>query len=110
MRVAEGPLSDATRAFGFAERAVRASLGHADLEPWFEHMERLAGATRRQADYVKLLCDVVPEIFEGQVQLTVTLKIADLARHQLADREIARDYYKKALELRADDRKALGAL
>ncbi|HEY4160017.1 MAG TPA: hypothetical protein VGM29_18020, partial [Polyangiaceae bacterium] len=110
MRVAEGPLKDAPRAFGFAERAVRAAVGHTDLEPWFAHMERLAGATRRQAEYVKLLCDVVPEIFDGEVQLTVTLKIADLARHQLADRELARDYYKKSLELRADDRKALGAL
>jgi tetratricopeptide (TPR) repeat protein len=44
------------------------------------------------------------------VQLAVTLKIADLARHQLADRELAREYYKKALEQRADDKKALGAL
>ena len=52
----------------------------------------------------------MPEIFDGEVQLAVTLKIADLARHQLADRELAREYYKKALEQRADDKKALSAL
>ena len=110
MRTAETPLADPKRAFGYAERAVRAAVGHSDLEPWFVHLERLAAATGKQAEYVKLLCDVVPEIFDGEVQLTVTLKIADLARHQLADRELAREYYKKALELRADDKKALGAL
>ena len=69
---------------------MRAAVGHTDLEPWFENLERLAGATGRQAEYVKLLCEVVPEIFDGEVQLAVTLKIADLARHQLADREIGR--------------------
>ena len=110
MRTAETSLSDPKRAFGYAERAVRAAVGHSPLEPWFVHLERLASATGKQAEYVKLLCDVVPEIFDGEVQLAVTLKIADLARHQLADRELAREYYKKALELRADDKKALGAL
>jgi len=110
MRTAESSLSDSNRAFGYAERAVRAAVGHTQLEPWFVHLERLAAATGKQAEYVKLLCDVVPEIFDGEVQLTVTLKIADLARHQLADRELARAYYKKALEQRADDKQALGAL
>ncbi|HWZ92099.1 MAG TPA: hypothetical protein VNW92_24720, partial [Polyangiaceae bacterium] len=110
MRVAETKLGDSKRAFGYAERAVRAAVGHTDLEPWFENLERLSTATGKQAEYVKLLCDVVPEIFDGEVQLSVTLKIADLARHQLADRELAREYYKKALEQRADDKKALGAL
>ncbi|HYJ10221.1 MAG TPA: hypothetical protein VEX18_14460, partial [Polyangiaceae bacterium] len=110
MRVAEGPLADSQRAFGLAERAVRSAVGHADLVPWFDHLERLAAATSRQAEYVKLLCDVVPEIFDGDVQLIVTLKIADLARHKLADRQLARDYYKKALELRAEDKQALTAL
>lgn len=110
MRVAEGRLNDSQRAFGLAERAVRSAAGHADLVPWFDHLERLANATSRQAEYVKLLCDVVPEIFDGEVQLIVTLKVADLARHKLADRELAREYYKKALELRADDKQALTAL
>ncbi|MEP7050833.1 MAG: tetratricopeptide repeat protein [Pseudomonadota bacterium] len=110
MRVAESSLGDAKRGFGYAERAVRTAVGHSDLEPWFANLERLATATGKQAEYVKILCDIVPDIFDGEVQLAVTLKIADLARHQLADRELAREYYKKALEQRADDKKALGAL
>lgn len=110
MRVAETSLGDSKRGFGYAERAVRTSVGHTDLDPWFTNLERLSTATSKQAEYVKILCDIVPDIFDGEVQLAVTLKIADLARHQLADRELARQYYKKALEQRADDKKALGAL
>jgi tetratricopeptide (TPR) repeat protein len=109
MHVAEAANAPA-RAFGYAERAVREAVGRAEIEPWLEHLERLAMATERQADYVRLLCEVVPEIFDGEVQLAVTLKIADLSRHQLADRELAREYYQKALELRADDKQALAAL
>ncbi len=110
MRVAETQLEDSKRGFGYAERGLRIAVGHSELEPWFSDLERLAAATNQQAEYVQLLCDVVPEIFDGEVQLAVTLKIADLARHQLADRELSRRYYKKALELRADDKRALGAL
>ena len=98
MRVAEHSLHDPGRAFMYAERAVRVALGHTEITSWLEHEERLASATGRQADYVRLLCDIAPDIFDGEVQLAVTLKIADLARHQLADRELARSYYQKALE------------
>lgn len=110
LRVADGPLEDAPRAFGYAERAVRVAVGHTDLSPWLEQLERLAGATQKQPAHVQLLCEIVPEIFDGDVQLKVTLKIAELARNQLGDRELAREYYTKALELQSDDRTALVAL
>ena len=110
IQVAEISLDDSEKAFKHAERAVRTAAGHTELAPWLEHIERLAEASSRQGDYVKILCDVVDEIFDGDIQLTVTLKIADIARHQLADRELAREYYQKALALRSDDRAALAAL
>ncbi|HWA76644.1 MAG TPA: tetratricopeptide repeat protein [Polyangiaceae bacterium] len=110
LRVSEGPLGDAARAFGYAERGMRTAVGHTDLTPWFEKLDRLAAHTGRQAEHVKLLCEVVPSIFDGDVQLEITLKIAELARHKLADRELAREYYRKALEIRVDDKQALSAL
>jgi len=110
LTVAERSLSDSNRAFGYAERAVRTAVGHTDLVPWFAHLERLAGVTGRHREHVTLLADVVPNIFDGQVQLDVTLTIADLARQKLSDRDLARDYYKKALELRSDERHALASL
>lgn len=108
--VAEGPLGDPVRAFDLAERGLRQALGHADLLPWLERLERLVAQTGRQAEYVRLLREAVPEIFDGDLQLEVTLKIAEIGRHQLADRELAREYYQKALELRPEDSRVLGAL
>jgi tetratricopeptide (TPR) repeat protein len=108
--VASGPLGDPNRAFAYAERAVRTAVGHVPVENWFSHVERLATATGRQADYVKLLCEVVGGIFDGEVQLNVTLKIAKIAQEQLRDGTLAREYYNKALELRADEPQALEAL
>ncbi|HEX6272305.1 MAG TPA: hypothetical protein VFZ53_04675 [Polyangiaceae bacterium] len=110
IKVAEGPVRDANRAFGYAERALRTALGHSDLTHWLPEIDRLAAATGRQADHVKLLCEVAPGVFDGDVQLGVTLKIADIAKNQLGDRALARKYYDKALELRADEPRALAAL
>src|SRR5262249_54620376 len=92
MNVAEHSLENSSRAFGYAERAVRQALGHTEIAPWLAHLERLAVATGQQADYVKLLTEIVPDIFDGDVQLAVTLKISALAPHQLADRQLAREY------------------
>ena len=109
-KVAEGPLADFSRAFDYAVRAVRTAVGHTDLTQWLPEIDRLATATGRQADHVKLLSEVAPGIFDGEVQLSVTLKIADIAKNQLGDRALARQYYDKALELRADEPRALAAL
>lgn len=110
LEVAEGPLGDDNRAFGYASRAVRAAAGHTELAPWIERLDRLAGRTGRAQEHVELLCEVVPNIFDGEVQLEVTLKIADAARRELSNRDLAREYYQKALELRSDERRALTAL
>jgi tetratricopeptide (TPR) repeat protein len=62
----------------------------------------VAAATSRRADQVALLREIVLNIFEGQVQFDVTYRIAELARDHLGDRELAREYFEKALELRID--------
>ena len=58
---------------------------------------------------MKLLCEVAPGIFDGDVQLSVTLKIADLAKSELGDRTLARQYYDKALEASKKSGKAIFA-
>ena len=110
VRVAEGPLDDASRAFDFSVRGLKEAAGGDDVQPWLETVERLAAATRRFGELVGLLREVVPDILDGDVQLDVTLRIADLARTELADRELAREYYIQALDIRGDDRRALVAL
>ncbi len=108
--VAEESLGDRARAFEFASRALKDAAGHADLTPWLDQVDRLAGAVDRRREQVVLLSGVVGDIFDGDVQLGVVLKVAELARYQLGDRATAREYYRRALELRADEPRALAAL
>ncbi len=110
IRVAEGPLTDSARAFGYADRAVREAAGHTALAPWLDHLDRLASSSGKHEAHVAILRDVVGDIFDGEVQIEVTLKIAALCRDRLGDRDLSREYFQKALELRPDDRTALLAL
>ncbi len=108
--VAEGPLADPARAFEYAARGLRESVAEPELPTWLERVERLAASTGRFPVLVELLSAVVPEILDGDLQLEVTRRIAELARTRLDDAQLARTYYVKALDLRSDDRKSLVAL
>ena len=66
--------------------------------------------TGRYAELVQLLMETAPEILDEEVQLDVALRIGELANTKLGDKELARTYYQKALELRGDDRRVLAAL
>ncbi|MBN1609318.1 MAG: tetratricopeptide repeat protein [Polyangiaceae bacterium] len=110
MNVAEAELRDGGRALDYAMEAVRVAAGHADLEPWLGRVDRLARVSERQQEQVELLRAVASDIMDGEVQLSVLLKIAELSRYRLGDMKLAREYYEKALEVRVDDRRALIAL
>lgn len=108
--VSEGPLADASRAFGYAQKGVRKAAAEAELPAWIARAERLAFGSGRVRDLVELLQQVATEIPDSELALDVRLKIADLARTHLADRALARGEYDRALELRPDDRRTLLAL
>ncbi|MGO9837833.1 MAG: tetratricopeptide repeat protein [Polyangiaceae bacterium] len=110
VRVAEGPLGDPSRALSYAARGLREAVADPELPGWIERVERLAALTGRHADLVSLLRGAVVEILDGEVQLAVTLRIAEIARSPLGDRALAKEYYVRALDLRGDDRRALVAL
>lgn len=109
-QVAEGPLGDAALAFSYAARGLRESATEPELPRWIERVERLAAATGKHAELVELLRAAVGEIPDGDLQLEVTLRIADVARSRLSDLSLAREHYVKSLELRSDDGRALVAL
>jgi tetratricopeptide (TPR) repeat protein len=109
-QVAEGPLGDPARAFRYASRGLRESAAEPELPKWIERAERLAAATGQHTELVELLRSVVGEIVDGDLQLEVMLRIADVARSRLSDTALAKEYYARALEVRGDDRNALVAL
>lgn len=108
--IAAGPLTDPNRALRFAERGLHEGVAAGEPRPWVERLEQLAAETSRWADLVRIFAAVAPDLFDGELQLELTLRVAQLAQHQLQDRERARDYYVQALALRNDDRTALLAL
>jgi tetratricopeptide (TPR) repeat protein len=110
VRTAVGPLADSVRAFSYACRAVREAVSDPSLESWFSRLEALASNTGKYAELVEVLASVSEEIFDEEIQRQTRLRIAELARVQLSNRELARDWYLKVLDLRPDDRVALTAL
>jgi tetratricopeptide (TPR) repeat protein len=110
VQVSEGPLGDAVRALSYAARGLREAVADTELPRWIERAERLALLTGKNAELVELLRSAVPDIVDGDLQLEVTLRVAEIARSPLGDTALAKEYYAKALELRGDDRRALVAL
>ena len=110
VQVTEGPLAEPAKAFGYAAKALRESAGDPAVTTWIAHAERLTERTGAYADLVQLYRDVVPDVLDEEQQVALTLRIAEVARTNLADAALAKQYYKRVLELRADDARALLAL
>jgi tetratricopeptide (TPR) repeat protein len=110
LRTAEGPLGDAGRAFGYALRGLSLAAGEPEVQTWIDTVERLAEATSRWKETCALYQSIVEQILDGDVQQNVRLRVGELARQKLADGALAITEYKKALDARADDRRAMIAL
>ncbi len=109
-QVAEGPLADATLALSYAARGLREAVAEPELPRWIERAERLAASTGKHSELVELLRSVVGDILDGELQLAVTLRIADIARTRMGDAALAKTYYTRALDVQSDDPRALVAL
>lgn len=107
---AEGPLGDPARAYEYARRAFKEAAGDESIGKQRDTVERLTAATSRWEDTAKLYQEVAPDILDGDVQLEILLRIGELARERLEKPELAIEHYKKALESRPDEQRALVAL
>ena len=110
VQVAEGPLHDSVRALAYAARGLRESVSDPELPKWIERVERLASVTGKHQELVELLRSTAGEIVDGDLQLEVMLRIAEIARSPIGDTALAKEYYAKALDIRGDERRALVAL
>lgn len=110
LRTAEGPQNDSARAFGYALRGVREAAGEAEVASWIETVERLAAVTGRWPELLELYQQIVNDILDGDVQQNVRLRMGELARRRLDNRELAVQHYRAALDSRSDDRRAMIAL
>jgi tetratricopeptide (TPR) repeat protein len=110
LRTAEGPLTDPARAFGYALRGLAEAAGEKEVQAWIDTVERLAESTGRWKDTAAIYQKIVDSVLDGDVQQSVRLRVGELARKKLGDAALAIAEYKKALEARGDDRRAMIAL
>ena len=110
LRTAEGPLGDAGRAFDYALRGLREAAGEKEVKAWIDTVERLAETTGKWKAASDLYQEIEGDIVDGDVQQDVLLRVGELARKKLYDDALAIAQYKKALEARPDDRRAMVAL
>ncbi|MEM6960979.1 MAG: tetratricopeptide repeat protein, partial [Myxococcota bacterium] len=108
--VADVGLNDAQRAFELLGTSIRLALGDASLESLLLELERHASSSGRWKDYVSLLEEIAPDIFDGELQTQVLLRIAGTSAERLGDYEQARHYYTRVLENQPEHGPALDAL
>lgn len=108
--VSEVGLGDSSRAFVLMGRAVRAGLGDSDLKAMFQRYEQYAEASGRWKEFVATLKEIAPDIPDGELKPEVYRKIAEVARTQFSDANVAREYYGKVVEELPEDLPALDAL
>jgi tetratricopeptide (TPR) repeat protein len=108
--VCEGPLAQPAKAFGYASRGLRESAAEDTLDVWIERVERITERTGSWSELVELYRAVAPDILDEEKQVSVLLRVADLARGKLADAALAKECHRRALELRPEETRALVAL
>ncbi len=108
--VAETQLEDLPRAYALIARATDAGLSEDDLPSLLAELDRLARKAGAFQPYVELLSELAPKLSDEQLALGLYLRAAEVSREQLADVDLARDFYERALALRSDHAPALDAL
>jgi tetratricopeptide (TPR) repeat protein len=109
-RVTEVALADPGRALSYVARGLREAVTEPELPRWIEHAERLAAASGKHVELVGLLRSAVDDMVDGDLQLEIVLRIAEVSRSRLGEIALAKEYYSRALELRGDEVRALTAL
>jgi tetratricopeptide (TPR) repeat protein len=99
---------DHDAAFEALARAARIGVGEPELPALLDGIERLASAAARPK-LVALYRELGPDILDAAVQERVYLAVAGES-HKLGDRETAREYYRRVLDMSPDHPKALDAL
>jgi len=109
-QIKEGQLQEPAAAFGFFGQALKECLALPMLADVLDNLQRLAAMEGKWAELVEMYKANVEEILDTELQEKVLLIIADVARDELKNLELARVHYQKVLENRPDSRHALDAL
>ncbi|HEY3359783.1 MAG TPA: tetratricopeptide repeat protein [Polyangia bacterium] len=106
----EEQLHDPERAFAAYARAVRDALGDPELVSLLNALQRLTVQRQKWAELVALYRDIGADVLEPALQQRIYLTVAQLARTQLRDLDLSRDYFRRVLDQVPDHEGALDAL
>ncbi len=110
-RIAEDGLGSKERAFELLGRAFRSGAALPDLAADIvSEYERLSSQVNGSAALVELYKDVTPDILDGDLQIKCNLRVAEIAHRELNDRDLARDYYVKVLDIDSVNMEAMDSL
>lgn len=110
LRTAEGPVGDPARALELAKRGVRDAAAEPSIASFVDDAERLAEKAERKSELFELYQQVVADVLDGDVAQRLRLRLGELARVELGQRDTAIAKYREALEAKTDDRRAMLAL
>lgn len=107
--VAEADPAFADRALDYALRAARMGVGEPEIARWVSRARDLADRLEKPLKFVELVEDIGTEILDGDVQVGASL---DAAKRAMVADDSARGeaLYRRILELRPDEVRALEAL
>ena len=108
--IKETGLDKPEEAFESYGKALKEAVGLPELNDVMSALERLAEENERWKDLVVLYRGVANDILDLRIQEKMRLTVADVARHRLEDKEIAREFYREVLESAPDNIRALDAL
>lgn len=101
---------DLAKAFAYASRGLREAAAEPSVDEWIARVERLGERSGGWAELVDLYRSVAPDVLDEDKQVSLLLRVAELARAKLADPELAKQCHRRALELRPEETRALEAL
>jgi tetratricopeptide (TPR) repeat protein len=110
MRTVEDGEDGDERAFAYACRGVREAVAEPSLGDWMDHVERLAAASQSWRGVFDLYVSVVDDVLDADVQQSVRIAAAKLARDRLDDAARSIQLFEAALEAEGEDRDAMQAL
>jgi tetratricopeptide (TPR) repeat protein len=107
--VSENAVGDAGRAFEYMARAVRVGQQDPSLRSMAAELARLAETGQRFPQYVELLQEIVPEVYDAPLKAELYRRIAEAAEQKLSDPRLALAQYAKLLDEQPEDAAALSA-
>ena len=103
-------LGNPVRAFDVLKKAFPFRPDDSEVTEMIDDLERLAEVTSRFDDFVGAIRDIIPDLYDDDLRVDITLRLAHHAEHSLGNSELAIEFFERVLKYRGDHRHSLDSL